>query len=77
MIHYVKEKKKLCTFPIYSIISLFIFFQLGFILFSSSQAIVYLSTVYFYLCLSPQRSSAMHSWMQFTSAFLLMIVILI
>lgn len=31
----------------------------------------------FYLCLSPQRTSAMHSWVQFTSAFLLMIVILI
>lgn len=47
MIHYVKEKKRNCTFPIYSIIVLFIFIQLVFTLFVSSQVVVCLSIVYF------------------------------
>lgn len=47
MKHYVKEKKKLCTFPIYSIIIVFVLVQLVFTLFLSGQVIVYLSIFYF------------------------------
>lgn len=51
MIHCVKEKKKLCTFPIYSIISI-IYFIFIFTSFLSSQVIAYLSSsFFFFFCL--------------------------
>lgn len=67
MIHYVNGKKnRNCALFPSSVLKLFIFIQLVFKLFLFSQVIV-CRHIYclFYLCLSPQRTSAMHSWMQF------------
>lgn len=52
MMHYVKEKKKLCTFPIYSIIILFIFIQFSF------EIVLVLLSVYLlsilFMCISAE-----------------------
>lgn len=75
MKHYVKEKKKLCTFPIYSIRIMFVLVQLVFTLFLSSRVIVYLFfTLFMFISPEDQCNSFLSA---VYSAFLLMIVILI
>lgn len=55
MMHYVKEKKrnKLCTFPIYSIIILFIFIQFSFQIVLVKLLSIYLLSILF-MFISPE-----------------------
>lgn len=88
MLHYVKEKKRNETvhfshlqyykFYFHSVsVTLFLYcsylLKLLYIYLLSIFVSVYF--ILFYLCLSPQRTSAMQTWVQFSSAFLLTIVI--
>lgn len=60
---FCKEEEKLCTFPQIQFYNYVCFFKFAFLIYCL-----------FYLCFSPRRISAMHSRMQFTPAYMSMIM---